>query len=113
MTPDMDVTEKEAVLLKCIAKKLCLIATYNRRQTLLAPYALFRRHGDLFLRATTVELEGAKPRELKLGRFKVAGLARPTLTRKLFRAHPELIASYSAREGEAEVARVAVSSAAA
>ncbi len=109
----MDVTEKEAVLLEWMARKLCLIATCNCREALLAPYALFMRHGDLLLRAATVEPDGAKPRELKLGTFKVAGLGRPTLTRKLFRAHPELIASSSAREGEAEVVRIAPSSVAA
>jgi hypothetical protein len=109
----MNDDEKAVLLQSAIARKLCSAAVYNRREVLLAPYALFTRHGDMFLRASIIQLDGLTPREVKLGTFKVAGLGEVRLTRKLFRPQAELIASMSAREGEAEVARVVHASAAA
>jgi hypothetical protein len=58
-----------------IERKVFVIATYNRNSTRLAPHSLFERHGDHFLRAVTVEVEGRTPKELKLGTFKLAGLS--------------------------------------
>jgi hypothetical protein len=97
----------EAILLEAIRRKLCVAATYNRKSAVLAPHALFERHGDLFLRAVTVELDGAKPREAKLGTFKLAGLHDVTLTRKLFRPQAELLAGLAANDSETLVVRVA------
>lgn len=97
----------EALLLEAIRRKLCVAATYNRKAALLAPHAMFERHGDLFLRAVTVELERAKPREPKLGTFKLAGLHDVALTRKLFRPQSELLAALQANDIETMLARVA------
>jgi hypothetical protein len=74
----------EETLGQAIRKKVCVTAHYNRVNVTLAPHSLFTRHDDLFLRAVTVEHDGRKPREPKLGTFKVKGLSEIVLTRKLF-----------------------------
>ena len=97
----------EAILLEAIQRKRCISATYNRKGAILAPHALFERHGDLFLRAVTVELDGAKPREPKLGTFKLAGLHGVELTRKLFRPQAEMVQSLAGNDFETVLVRVA------
>lgn len=72
------------LLAHAIKRKVCVTATYNRGQATLAPHSLFERHGDLFLRAVTVDYDGRKPREPKLGTFKLVGLSDVAVTRKLF-----------------------------
>ncbi len=78
--------EPEDILRQAIAKKVCVTAVYNRAAVLLAPESLFTRHDALHLRAVTLEHDGRKPREARLGTFKVSGLGEVTLTRKLFSA---------------------------
>ena len=75
---------RAALIEQAIAKRVCLTALYNRGTVLLAPHSLFERHGELYLRAVRVEYEGRKPREPKLGTFKLTGLSGLALTRKLF-----------------------------
>lgn len=78
--------DKEEILNHAIGKRLCVTAVYNRCLTILAPHSLFTRHGDRFLRAVTIETGGRKPREPKLGTFKLAGLTELAGTRRLFSA---------------------------
>ncbi len=75
-----------AILEQAIAKRVCLQAVYNKTEVVLAPHSLFTRHEAAYLKAVTVEHGGRKPREPKLGSFKVDGLTRVGLTRKLFSA---------------------------
>jgi hypothetical protein len=88
-----DKDEAEAALREGIARKRCVSAVYNKRQVIVAPHQLFERHGDLFIRAVTVEIDGQKPREAKLGTFKLSGLREVAITRKLFRPQPDLLAA--------------------
>lgn len=74
----------EAVIDQAIAKKFCIAAIYNKVAVTLAPHSLFTKHDELYLRAVTVEHDGRKPRETKLGTFKLAGLSEVNPTRKLF-----------------------------
>ena len=69
---------------QAMAKRVCVTALYNRGSVLLAPHSLFERHGELYLRAVRLEYEGRKPREPKLGTFKLSGLSAVAVTRKLF-----------------------------
>lgn len=80
----MIIEEPETVISHAIAKKLCIAAVYNRVAVTLAPHSLFTRHDELYLRAVTVEHDGRKPREAKLGTFKLAGLSEVKPTKKLF-----------------------------
>ncbi len=76
--------EPETVITHAIAKKVCIAAVYNRVAVTLAPQSLFARHDELYLRAVTLEHDGRKPRETKLGTFKLAGLSEVKATKKLF-----------------------------
>lgn len=76
------------IFLEAIARQRCVGAIYNRGEVLLAPHILYTRFGDLFLDATTVARDGRKPRETKLGTFKVAGLGGPRLTETGFDPDP-------------------------
>jgi hypothetical protein len=67
--------ESSKLVLEAIARRRCIEATYNRTAIKLAPHILYTRHGELFVDAVTVEREGKPPREIKLGTFKLAGLA--------------------------------------
>ena len=83
--PENDIQPEEIISL-AIRKKVCVTAHYNRVAVTLAPHSLFTRHDDLFLRAVTLDHDGRKPREAKLGTFKVKGLSEVAMTRKLFSA---------------------------
>lgn len=76
------------VLLEAIALQKCVKATYNRMAVRLAPHILYTRHDDLFLDAVTVEREGARPKEIKLGSFKLAGLTDLELAPQTFQPQP-------------------------
>ena len=78
---------------EAIARRRCVQATYNKRAMVLAPHQLFERHGDLYLRAVTVEIDAQKPREARLGTFTLSGLREVAITRKLFRAQADLLAA--------------------
>ena len=64
----------EALLAAALRSLTCVRAVYNRNAILLAPHALFRRNGDLFVDGIVVERDGQPPREPKLGTFKLDGL---------------------------------------
>lgn len=76
--PDVEgIKESEpamSLLRQAIGWHRCVRTTYNKRTVTLAPHIVFARHDELYLRAVTVEQEGRKPREWKLGTFKIAGL---------------------------------------
>lgn len=76
------------ILLEAIARRLCVSATYNRVAMTLAPYILYTRHDELFVDAVALERDGKKPKELKLGTFKLSGLGTVGLTRQIFSAEP-------------------------
>lgn len=83
----------ETALREGIARKRCVSAVYNKRNVIVAPHQMFERHGDLFVRGVTVEIDGQKPREAKMGTFKLAGLKDVEITRKLFRPQADLLAA--------------------
>jgi len=72
------------ILRVAIAHRLCVTATYNKRHVLLAPHIVFTRHDEPYLRGVTIELDGKRPREAKLGTFKLIGLGSLTLTGRSF-----------------------------
>ena len=92
---------------EAIARKRCVQAVYNKRRMILAPHQLFERHGDLFVRAVTVEIDAQKPREAKLGTFKLSGLRELAITRKLFRAQPDLVAAAEPHAADTVVTAIA------
>lgn len=62
------------IVFEAIVRRTCVTAVYNRTDVLLAPHAIWTRHGDMFVDAVTVSLNGKPPRETKLGTFKLIGL---------------------------------------
>lgn len=64
-----------APILEAIARRKCLLATYNRQRFKLAPHILYTRHGEIYLDAVALMRDGKRPRELKLGSFKVTGMS--------------------------------------
>ena len=74
----------EVILEQAIGKRVCLQAVYNRTPVILAPHSLITKNDAAYLRAVTVEHGGRKPREPKLGAFKVDGLTAVGLTKRLF-----------------------------
>lgn len=79
-----DVSAAEAAVRHAITKRVLVTATYNRGRSTLAPHSIFTRHGELYLRAITVERDGRQPKEPKLGTFKLIGLSDVAATRRLF-----------------------------
>ena len=67
-----------------ITRRTCVGTVYNKAEVKLAPHILYSRHGDLFIDAVVVERDGKKPREIKLGTFKLAGLGEAIATKRLF-----------------------------
>jgi hypothetical protein len=59
---------------EAIALTKRLGATYNGGAVILAPHILYTKHEELYVDAVTLERDGAKPREIKLGTFKLIGL---------------------------------------
>ena len=76
-----------------MAGKHCVSAVYNGRALILAPHQLFERHGHLYVRAVTVEVDGEAPREAKIGTYKLSGLREAAGTRKPFRPQLGLLAA--------------------
>jgi hypothetical protein len=76
------------IVLEAIARRRCLHATYNRAAVRLAPHILYTRHDELFVDAVTLEHDGRRPRETRLGTFKLAGLREPAVAEQDFRLEP-------------------------
>lgn len=79
-------------VLEAIARRVCLRATYNRGEVLLAPHILHQRHGELYLDAVTLERDGRPPREIKLGTFKLLGLHDLAIVERPFTPDPSFSA---------------------
>lgn len=62
------------IVLEAIVRKRCVSATYNGGTVVLAPHALFQRHESYYVAASTITRDGVKPREEKIGAFKLDGL---------------------------------------
>jgi hypothetical protein len=77
--------ETNRLYFEAIALRKCIRATYNRMSVTLAPHILFTRHDEMFVDAVTIERDGQKPREIKLGTFKLAGLKDVSLLDRTFR----------------------------
>mgnify|MGYP001563927065 FL=1 len=73
-------------MLEAIARKKCVIVTYNRVEMKLAPYILYKRNDSLFVDAVALEKAGQSPREIKLGAFNLAGLNNVSLLDQPFDA---------------------------
>ncbi|HEY0270962.1 MAG TPA: hypothetical protein VGC10_08245 [Sphingomonas sp.] len=82
--PEAEPVVPTRLFLEAIARRVCVSTTYNRMAIKLAPHVLYTRHDELFVDGVTVEREGKKPKELKLGTFKLTGLSATELTRRLF-----------------------------
>jgi hypothetical protein len=76
------------ILLEAIALKKCVAANYNRTAMKLAPHILYTRHDELFVDAVALERDGQRPREIKLGTFKIAGLKELALAEQHFEQQP-------------------------
>ena len=76
------------LLAMAIRRKTCVRATYNRSSIELAPHALYTRHGDWFVAGVVLQRDGAPPRELKLGTFKLTGLKETVLAPTRFARQP-------------------------
>src|SRR5580765_765468 len=76
------------MVLEAIARGRCLQAVYNRMAVRLAPPILYTRHDELYVDAVTVERDGRKPRETKIGTFKLDGLRDPAVAGQGFRLEP-------------------------
>jgi len=72
------------VVFEAIVKQLAIAASYNRGEVTLAPHIIYTRHGELYVDAVTLERDGKPPKELKLGAFKLAGLAPLRITARRF-----------------------------
>ncbi len=66
--------ETNALIFEAIALKRCIEATYNRMRVMLAPHILYTKHDELYVDAVTIKRDGALPKEVKIGAFKVSGL---------------------------------------
>ncbi len=72
------------VVFEAIVKQLAIAASYNRGEVVLAPHIIYTRHGELYVDAVTLERDGKPPKEMKLGAFKLAGLAPLRITARRF-----------------------------
>jgi hypothetical protein len=81
---DLTAAAAPAIVFEAIVKQLCLAATYNRGEVVIAPHVVFMRHDELYVDAVTLERDGKPPREEKLGTFKLAGLVGPRVTPRRF-----------------------------
>lgn len=62
------------IFAEAIVRQLRVSAVYNKGRVVLAPHILYRRNDNLYIDAVTIERDGAPPREMKLGTFKLDGL---------------------------------------
>ncbi len=76
--------EHRDALSQAIASRTCVRAVYNKKEVILAPYIVYTRNDELFMRAVTMEHDGRRPRELKLGTFKLMGLSDVSGTTRRF-----------------------------
>ena len=75
-------------IFEAIVRQLCITASYNGGGVMLAPHAIFTRHGELYVAAITIARDGNPPREPKVGLFKLDGLGDLSLSNKTFEISP-------------------------
>ena len=68
-------SDPRAIVEHAIAGRRCIRATYNRDTIDLAPHALYLKHGEPYVDGVVQLRNDAPPKEVKLGAFKLAGLA--------------------------------------
>jgi hypothetical protein len=73
-----------AVIFEAIVKLQAVAATYNRGEVTLAPHAIYTRHDEIYVDATTLDRDGRPPKEEKMGSFKLAGLVGLRITPRRF-----------------------------
>jgi hypothetical protein len=76
------------LVFEAIVRQLCVTASYNGGGVMLAPHAIFTRHGVLYVAAITIARDGNPPREPKIGLFKLDGLGDLALSNKAFEISP-------------------------
>lgn len=72
------------IIMEAIARRLTVLAQYNRQVIELAPHLLFSRHEDLFLGALNLNKQRREGDEPILGKYKLAGLSDLKLTDTAF-----------------------------
>lgn len=82
-SPSADDRE-ETVFLHAIAHQLCLRATYQRGQLIVAPHILYTRGEECFLDAVTIERNGERQSASQLETFRLAALKTPAITSEPF-----------------------------
>lgn len=82
--PTPAATPAPAIVMEAIVRQMCLAATYNRADIIVAPHILYMRHGELFVDALTVSRNLMLAREPKLATFKLAGLGALRVTDRPF-----------------------------
>lgn len=75
-------------LLQAIATRVCVTATYNRDQIVMAPHILFTKHDEVHAAGVVLERNGKPPKEPKVGTFKLAGLHDVAVTDRQFVPDP-------------------------
>lgn len=88
-SPEIQTAETIA---NAIAKRLCIAATYNNDAVTLAPHVLFTLHDAWFASAVTVERNGAPPKMVKLGTYRLVGLKDLTATTRGFTPMNDFVA---------------------
>lgn len=73
------------MVMQAIVRKRPIAAEYNGGTVLLAPHALFQRHDALYVAASTVTRDGRRPKEEKIGCFKLDGLGSMRIAEGEFR----------------------------
>lgn len=84
VSADQEGAEHQDILCQAIASRTCIRTIYNKKDVVLAPYIVYTRNDELFMRAVTIEHDGRPPRELKLGTFKLVGLGQVSMTTRQF-----------------------------
>ncbi|USI73707.1 hypothetical protein [Sphingomonas morindae] len=63
------------LITRAIGRRTRVEAVYNRMRIDLAPHILYTKHDEAYVDGVVLMREGQPPRELKLGSFKLSGLA--------------------------------------
>lgn len=75
-------------MLEAIATRVCVTATYNRDEIVMAPHILFTKHDEVHADGVVLERNGAPPKEPKVGTFKLSGLHDVAVTDRSFVPDP-------------------------
>jgi hypothetical protein len=87
-------SDETSLIQSAIQRRRCVRATYNRGEVVLAPYLLYKRHDELHLAAALVSRDGAAPKIVKVGAYRLSGLAGVEPTTKMFTPKSTLMDEY-------------------